>query len=83
MLDIGLPKLNGIEAARRIGPFAPESKIIFVTEDCDRDIAQEAMNTGARGYVLKSQAARELLPAIEVVLRGGKFVSDHLDPLQG
>ena len=58
MLDIGIPQLDGIEAARRIHAFAPQSKIIFVSENRDRDIVQEALSTGACGYVLKSQAAR-------------------------
>jgi DNA-binding NarL/FixJ family response regulator len=78
MLDIGLPGLDGIEAARRILAFAPQSKIIFLSEIQDRDVVQEALKTGARGYVLKSHAASEMLPAIEEVLRGGTFVSEHL-----
>ena len=45
----------------------------------DPDIVREALNTGARGYVVKSRAARDLLPAIAVVLANGTFVSDHLD----
>jgi DNA-binding NarL/FixJ family response regulator len=80
LLDIGLPELNGIEAARRIRAFAPQSKIIFVSENRDRDVIHEALSTGASGYVLKALAARELLSAVEVVLRGGTFVSDHLAP---
>lgn len=80
LLDIGLPELNGIEAARQIRAFAPQSKIIFVSENRDRDIFDEAMSTGTCGYVLKSRAARELLSAVDVVLRGGTFVSDHLAP---
>jgi len=78
LLDIGLPKLNGIEAARRILAFAPQAKIIFISENRDPDIVQEALNTGARGYVLKSRAASELVQAIEVVTADGTFVSDHL-----
>jgi DNA-binding NarL/FixJ family response regulator len=80
LLDIGLPELNGIEAARRIRAFDPQSKIIFVSENRDRDIIHEALSTGACGYVLKSLAGRELLSAVEVVLRGGTFISDHLAP---
>jgi DNA-binding NarL/FixJ family response regulator len=78
LLDIGLPKLNGIEAAQRILAFAPQAKIIFISENRDPDIVQEALNTGARGYVLKSRAASELVHAIEVVTADGTFVSDHL-----
>ena len=77
-LDIGLPGLDGIEAARRILAFAPQAKIVFLSENRDPDIVQEALKTGARGYVLKSRAASELLLAVEEVLRGGTFVSEQL-----
>jgi len=78
MLDIGLPQLDGIQAARRILAFAPQSKIIFVSENRDRDIVEETLKTGARGYVLKSRAASDLLVAVEAVLAGGTFVSEHI-----
>jgi len=78
MLDIGLPQLDGIQAARRIISFAPQSKIIFVSENRDPDIVEETLKTGARGYVLKSRAASELLIAVEAVLGGGTFVSENL-----
>jgi DNA-binding NarL/FixJ family response regulator len=83
LLDIGLPKLNGIEAARRIRQSAPKTIILFVSENRLRDIAQEALATGASGYILKSEAKSELLAAIEAVLQGNQFVSaslrDHVD----
>jgi DNA-binding NarL/FixJ family response regulator len=75
LLDIGLPTLNGIEAARRIHEFAPKSKILFTTENRSWDIAQVALSTGANGYLVKSSAGSELLPAIDAVLRGKQFVS--------
>ena len=78
LLDIGLPTLNGIEAAHRIREVSPGSKILFVSENRAPDIAQEAMRTGASGYVVKSDAARELLPAIKAVLEGRRFVSASL-----
>jgi len=78
MLDIGLPQIDGIQAARRIISFAPQSKIIFVSENRDPDIVEETLKTGARGYVLKSRAASELLIAVEAVLGGGTFVSENL-----
>jgi DNA-binding NarL/FixJ family response regulator len=78
LLDIGLPTLNGIEAARRIREVSPASKILFVSEDSDWDIAKEALSTGAGGYVVKSDAASELLPAVEAVLKGKRFVSASL-----
>ena len=78
LLDISLPKLNGIEAARRIGQVSPNSKILFVSENRSPDVAEEAMNTGAGGYVVKSNAAGELLPAIKAVLEGKRFISASL-----
>ena len=78
MLDIGLPQLDGIQAARRILAFAPQSKIIFVSENRDLDIVEETLKTGACGYVLKSRAASDLLVAVEAVLAGGTFVSEHI-----
>jgi DNA-binding NarL/FixJ family response regulator len=78
LLDIGLPTLNGIEAARRIRELSPTSKILFVSENRSRDIAEVALRSGAGGYVVKSDAARELLPAVESVLQGKEFVSASL-----
>ena len=78
LLDIGLPTLNGIEAARRIREVSPKSKILFLSENRTWDIAEEALRTGAGGYVIKSDAAGELLPAVEAVLKGKRFVSASL-----
>lgn len=78
LLDIGLPTLNGIEAARQIGEVSPNSKILFVSENRSPDIAEEALRTGASGYVVKSDVANELLPAIWAVLEGRHFVSVSL-----
>jgi DNA-binding NarL/FixJ family response regulator len=79
LLDIGLPKMNGIEAARRIGEVSPRSKILFITQESSVDVVHEALSLGAHGYVLKCDAASELLPAVEAVLRGGRFVSPGLN----
>jgi DNA-binding NarL/FixJ family response regulator len=68
LLDIGLPRLNGIEAAKQIQQNSPDSEIIFVTSDGDRDVRKSAMETGAEGYVLKADAERELVPAIAAAL---------------
>ena len=78
LLDIGLPTLNGIEAARRIREVSPTSKILFVTETRSLDIVEQALSTGAGGYVVKSDAASELLPAVKAVLQGKQFVSASL-----
>jgi DNA-binding NarL/FixJ family response regulator len=75
VLDIGLPTMNGIEAARAIREQAPSSKILFLTEQRSPDVARAALATGAYGYVLKSDAGDELLPAIEAIIDGKRFVS--------
>jgi DNA-binding response OmpR family regulator len=74
VLDIGLPSLNGLEAARRIGKLSTKSKILFVSQESSADVVQEALRTGARGYFVKTDAGSELLEAVDVVLRGGQFV---------
>ena len=78
LLDIGMPTLNGIEAARQIREHAPKSKILFVSENRSPDIAEAALNTGGGGYVVKSDANRELLSAIKAVLEGRRFISASL-----
>ena len=78
LFDIGLPTLNGIEAARQIRRFSPESKIIFLTLESSTDVVQEGLNLGARGYVLKTRAALDLVAAVEAVLDGRRFVSAGL-----
>jgi len=75
LLDIGLPTLNGIEAARQIRKFAPESKIVFVSQESSADIVQEALSLGTCGYVVKIQAQSDLLAAVDAVLEGRQFVS--------
>src|SRR5437867_5975532 len=70
LLDIGLPTLNGIEAAKRIHQVSPRSKILFVSENRSLDTAEEALSTGAGGYILKSDAASELWPAVKALLEG-------------
>jgi DNA-binding NarL/FixJ family response regulator len=74
LLDIGLPTLSGIEAARRIRTIAPDSKIIFLSQESSADVVQEAFALGARGYVLKTRAASELLTAVESVISEKQFV---------
>lgn len=84
VLDIGLPKLNGLEAARRIRQVAPGSKILFVSQDSSPGVVQEAFRAGAQGYVVKAYAGSELLTAVEALLRNSQFLSaavprDNLD----
>jgi len=82
LLDIGLPKLNGIEAARHIRQRSPSSKIIFLSQNSDLDIVRAAFDTGASGYVRKIDAGRELLPAVDAVLGGKQFVSSSVKDYQ-
>ena len=79
LLDIGLPKLNGIEAARRIRQLSPSPKVLFLSQNNDLDIVQAALETGALGYVQKMSAAGDLLNAVDAVLRGEQFVSSSLE----
>jgi DNA-binding NarL/FixJ family response regulator len=78
LLDIGLPYLNGMEAARRVRKLSPMSKILFLSQNYSLDLAAEALSTGASGYIVKSNAASDLLPAVEAALLGNQFVSARL-----
>jgi DNA-binding NarL/FixJ family response regulator len=78
LLDIGLPRLDGIEAARQINQIAPCSKILFLSGFDSLEVVEEALNTGATGYVLKLDAVSELIWAVEAVLQGKRFVSSGL-----
>ena len=78
VLDIGLPTLNGIEAARRIRNLSPESKILFVSQESSADVVQEALSLGALGYMVKTHAGSELLAAVEAVRQGRQFLSSGL-----
>ena len=80
LLDIGLPKLNGIEVARRVRRLAPSAKILFVSQEASYDFVREALNLGALGYVHKVRAQSDLLSAIEAVLTGERFIGSGLDP---
>ena len=75
LLDIGLPTQSGIAAARQIRKVAPETKIIFLTQESSAEAIQEARSLGACGYVLKEKAGSELLAAVEAVISGKLFFS--------
>jgi DNA-binding NarL/FixJ family response regulator len=78
LLDIGLPTLGGIEAARRIRKLSPQSRILFVSQETSVHVVRGALAEGAKGYVAKTDARRELLTAVDTVLRGELFVSRRL-----
>lgn len=78
LLDMNLPGLHGIEVARQIRRLAPGCKIIFLTGDSDREWVRIAVQAGASGYVHKWEAATELLPSIDAVLLGKRYLSRSL-----
>jgi DNA-binding NarL/FixJ family response regulator len=78
VMDISLPKLNGIDAARQIRTVAPKCKILFLSRDNDPEMARTALREGARGYVLKEDLVRDLAAAAESVIQGKQFVSHGL-----
>jgi DNA-binding NarL/FixJ family response regulator len=77
LLDLGLPTLNGIQAARRIRQLSPNSKILFVSQNSSPEIAHGALQMGAHGYLVKSDT-NELTSAISTVLAGAQFISSRL-----
>jgi CheY-like chemotaxis protein len=80
ILDLGLPNLNGIEAARQIRERSPASKILVVSQESAVEIAHEAFSAGVMGYVIKAHAGSELLPAVEAIMEGRRFISAGLLP---
>ncbi len=86
LLDIAMPALNGIDAARVLRKNRNPAKVIILTMHSDPDYITEALRAGASGYLLKRSAASELMTAIRVVLQGGTYISpmltdDHRDLL--
>lgn len=78
LLDISMPLLNGIEAARQIKQILPASKLVFVTQASDRAYVQTAFRIGASGYVLKQSLAGELVNALREVLAGAYYITPLL-----
>ena len=75
LLDISMPELNGIEAARRLRKLVPRAKLIFVTMHTDATFVREALRAGGAGYVAKGSAPKELVTAIEEVLHGHTYLT--------
>lgn len=78
VLDVGLPQLNGIEAAHQIAQVVPSARIVMVTQNTNAESIRSALSGGVRGYVLKSDAGNEILQAIEAVLANEIFLSSAL-----
>lgn len=78
VIDVAMPPLNGLDAARQLREKNPEIKIIFLTMNEDPDIANEAMHLGSSGFLLKSSAGSELLHAIQQALKGKRYVSERI-----
>jgi DNA-binding NarL/FixJ family response regulator len=78
LLDISLPGISGIEAARRIRRVSPESRIIFLSQHDSLQMVKDALNVGGHGYVAKIDAGSELLKAIRAVRDGKQFVSQRI-----
>ena len=81
LLDIGVPALHGLEVAECIRQVAPAVKIIFLTVHTDTDVVRAALSAGAQGYMLKTDAVRELFTAVETVLGGDYFISSGIEGL--
>ena len=73
--DVSMPRMNGLEAARRLRAELPSTRIVFLTVNEDPQIAAEAFRVGALGYLLKSSTATELVAAIRAALKGRRFLS--------
>lgn len=75
VLDLGMPLMNGLEAAQEIGRTAPRTKVVLLTRHDGDQYVLTALRAGVRGYVLKSQAVYDLLQAIKQVFRGEFYLS--------
>jgi DNA-binding NarL/FixJ family response regulator len=78
VLDVGMPKMNGLNAGRRLKKLIPSVKLIYLTMNQDPEIAAEAFRLGANGYLLKNSTGSELVDAIRKVARGNSYVTPLL-----
>lgn len=78
ILDISMPELDGISAARLIGQAVPQAELLVLSQHDAPDVVARALAAGVRGYVLKSQASRDLVPAVEAVRRHAAFLSAEI-----
>jgi two-component system, NarL family, response regulator NreC len=78
VVDIGMPLMNGIEAVREIRKSSPQTRTILLTRHDEDQYVTEALRSGVKGYVLKNQAANDLIHAIHQVCRGGIYLSPNI-----
>lgn len=81
VLDISMPRLNGLEAAHRIKKILPEVKILILSMHDSEQLARSVLDAGARGYIAKSDTARDLVIAIEALRRNKTFFTPKVDQL--
>jgi DNA-binding NarL/FixJ family response regulator len=82
LLDVSIPKLNGIEVARKVRKLAPKARILFLSSNADPDVVRAAFCAGGGGYVLKADAGGGLSAGMEAVLLGKQFVSSSLKGIE-
>ena len=80
IMDISMPGLNGIEATRTIHKNHPETKVILLTLHDNDELVRSAFRAGARGYLLKVDAEKELVQALREIVREGAYISPKIDP---
>jgi DNA-binding NarL/FixJ family response regulator len=79
VIDISMPMMNGLELARELRAALPKTEILILTQHTSRGMWEQAVKAGARGYVVKSAVASELIPAVEAVIQHLPFVSSHIE----
>jgi DNA-binding NarL/FixJ family response regulator len=80
VLDVSMPRMDGLEACRRIRKNVPKSEVLIVTQHDSPQMMREAVSAGARGYVVKSDAARDLLEAVDAVSQHRFFAVNRKQP---
>jgi DNA-binding NarL/FixJ family response regulator len=79
VVDVSMPVMSGIEAARRLKNLHPEGKIVFLSIHQEPAIVREALSTGAAGYVVKTSADEDLIEAIREALQGRSYISPSIE----